>query len=92
MVRDSPGAWGGLLKTIAGLSSPSTLIFVTYTDRGHNKLWDRFVAQRVTKLFHVVRVASHLLHPHAHSGAAGRLPCASASCPGNGGKPAVAAS
>ena len=70
-VLENPGAWGGLLKTIAALSSPSTLIFVTYTDRGHNKLWDRFVAQRVTKLFHVVRVASHLLHPHAHSGAAG---------------------
>ena len=72
-VLENPGAWGKLLKTIAALSTPQTLIFITYTDRGHNKLWDRFVAERVEKLFHVVRVEKHLLHPVAESGAVGRL-------------------
>ena len=72
-VLDNPGAWGKLLKTIAALSTPHTLIFITYTDRGHNKLWDRFVAQRVLKLFHVVPVGAHLLHPIAQPGAPGRL-------------------
>jgi SAM-dependent methyltransferase len=72
-VLENPGAWGKLLKTIAALSTPHTLIFITYTDRGHNKLWDRFVAERVEKLFHVVRVEKHLLHPVAESGAVGRL-------------------
>ena len=72
-VLENPGAWGKLLATIAALSTPTTLVFVTYTDRGHNKMWERFVAQRVSKLFHVVPVAPHLLHPVAQPGAPGRL-------------------
>ena len=36
-------------------------------------MWERFVAQRVSKLFHVVPVAPHLLHPVAQPGAPGRL-------------------
>ena len=72
-VLDNPGAWGKLLKTIVALSAPHTLTFVTYTDRGHNKLWERFVAQRVQPLFHIVRVGEHLLHPFAQTGASGRL-------------------
>ena len=72
-VLDNPGAWGKLLTTIVALSAPQTLTFVTYTDRGHNRLWERFVAQRVSKLFHVVPVGAHLLHPVAQPGALGRL-------------------
>ena len=72
-VLDNPGAWGKLLRTIVALAGPRTLIFVTYADRGHDKLWQRFVAQRVEGLFHVVRVGAHLLHPCAQPGAPGRL-------------------
>lgn len=72
-VLDNPGAWGKLMTTIAALATPQTLIFVTYTDRGHNKLWERFVAHRVSKLFHVVPVQAHLLHPVAQPSAQGRL-------------------
>ena len=67
------GAWGKLLATVAALCTPYTLTFVTYTDRGHNKLWLRFVEQRVSKLFHVVPVQAHLLHPLAQPGARDRL-------------------
>ena len=55
------------------LSTPETLVFVTYTDRGHNALWERFVSQRVRRHFDVVAVGSHLLHPAAQPGAPGRL-------------------
>jgi len=72
-VLDNPGAWGKLLATVAALCTPYTLTFVTYTDRGHNKLWLRFVEQRVSKLFHVVPVQAHLLHPLAQPGARDRL-------------------
>ena len=72
-VLDNPGAWGKLMRTIVTLSGPNTLTFLTYTDRGHNRLWEKFVEQRVQKLFHVVRVGSHLLHPVSQPGAPGRL-------------------
>ena len=72
-VLDNPGAWGKLLQTIEALSAPHTLIFVTYADRGHNRLWGRFLAQCVEPLFHVARVGSHLLHLCAQPGAKGRL-------------------
>lgn len=72
-VLENPGAWGKLLTTIVSLSHASTLIFVSYTDRGHHKLWQRFVAQRVEKFFDVVEVGAHLLHPYAQPGAPGRL-------------------
>ncbi|KAL1527605.1 hypothetical protein AB1Y20_008991 [Prymnesium parvum] len=72
-VLENPGAWGKLLSTIVALSTPDTLTFVTYTDRGHDKMWRRFLEQRVQKLFHVVLVADHLLHPNARPGSHGRL-------------------
>ena len=72
-VLDNPGAWGKLLTTIVALCAPHTLVFVTYVDRGHNALWARFLSQRVSRLFHVVPVAPHLLHPCAAPGAVGRL-------------------
>ena len=72
-VLDNPGAWGKLLSTVAALSSAHTLTFVTYTERGHDRMWRRFLDERVGKRFHVVPVAAHLLHPTAHPGAAGRL-------------------
>ena len=71
-VLDHPGAWGKLLTTVEALAAAQTLTFVTYTDRGHDKLWRRFL-ERVSKRFHVVRVVSHLLHPIAQPGAVGRL-------------------
>ena len=72
-VLDNPGGWGKLLATITALSAPHTLAFITYTERGHDKMWKRFVAQRVEQLFQVVEVPAHLLHPYAHAGAVGRL-------------------
>ena len=72
-VLENPGAWGKLLATIEALAGEHTLAFVTYTDRGHDKLWRRFLDERVSQCFHVVQVASHLLHPIAQPGAVGRL-------------------
>ena len=72
-VLENPGAWGKLLATIEALAAEHTLVFVTYTDRGHDKLWRRFLKERVGKRFHVVQVGSHLLHPIARPGAVGRL-------------------
>ena len=72
-VLENPGAWGKFLSTVVALSTPETLVFVTYTDRGHNALWERFVSQRVRRHFDVVAVGSHLLHPAAQPGAPGRL-------------------
>jgi SAM-dependent methyltransferase len=72
-VLENPGAWGKFLSTVVALSTPETLVFVTYTDRGHNALWERFVSQRVRRYFDVVAVGSHLLHPAAQPGAPGRL-------------------
>ena len=72
-VLENPGGWGKLLATITALSAEHTLAFVTYVDRGHDKLWRRFLTQRVHPLFRVTEVPPHLLHPVAHPGAKGRL-------------------
>jgi len=72
-VLNNPGAWGKLLATVEALAAAHTLTFVTYTNRGHDKLWRRFLDERVGKRFHVVQVSPHLLHPIAQPGAFGRL-------------------
>jgi hypothetical protein len=83
-VLENPNGWGKLLKTILALSGPATLVFVTYTDRGHGKLWARFVAERVERHFRVIEVPTHLLHPFARPGTKGRLeqitPCVQVFC------------
>jgi len=65
--------WGKFLATVVALSAPHTLVFITYTDRGHDKLFRRFVERRVEKFFRTARVAPFLLHPVAHPGTPGRL-------------------
>ena len=46
---------------------------LAYTDRGHDKLFRKFVERRVEKFFRTARVAAFLLHPVAHPGTPGRL-------------------
>lgn len=70
--RIQTGAWGKLLKTIEALSGPHTLNFLTYTDRGHHKLFTKYL-DRIKRAFHVVEVAPHLLHPQYKTGCPGRL-------------------
>ena len=65
--------WGKFLATVVALSAPHTLVFITYTDRGHDKLFRKFVERRVEKFFRTARVAAFLLHPVAHPGTPGRL-------------------
>ena len=72
-VLDNPGGWGKFLATVVALSAPHTLVFITYTDRGHDKLFRTFVERRVERFFRTARVAAFLLHPVAHPGTPGRL-------------------
>lgn len=61
-VLDNPGAWGAFLRTLLALSGPSTLMFLTYTERGWGKHFQKFV-QRAKTSFEMVEVSPHLLHP-----------------------------
>ena len=58
---------------VVALAGTRTLIYITYTDRGHDALWKRFLARRVETHFHVVELPPHLLHPVSQPGAVDRL-------------------
>jgi len=61
-VLSNPGAWGALLRTLLALTGPSSVVFLTYTDRGHGRQFGKFV-ERAGERFHVAEVSPHLLHP-----------------------------
>ena len=51
MCLDNLGGWCKLLASVIALSKPQSLIFITYTDRGQDKLFQRFLTQRVQRYF-----------------------------------------
>ena len=61
-VLDNPGAWGAFLRTLMALTGPSSIVFLTYTDRGHHKYFEKFV-KRAEAYFDLVEAPEHLLHP-----------------------------
>mmetsp|Transcript_37205 Transcript_37205/g.104983 ORF Transcript_37205/g.104983 Transcript_37205/m.104983 type:complete len:252 (-) Transcript_37205:271-1026(-) len=71
-VLENPGAWGALLRTLLALAGPDTLVLLTYTDRGHGKLFRKFV-KRAAVDFHLVEVSPHLLHPTSDPAASDRI-------------------